>query len=83
MGDMVKWAGDCSTEGCTNTGDPDELRYWPGGMRATRGALPSPPICPAHRPAVEAKMADPRHWRAVYSVGVLLFRPTGVSAEVQ
>jgi hypothetical protein len=80
---MVKRAGDCSIEGCANTADPDELRYWPGGKRATRGALPSLPICPAHRPAVEAKMADPRHWRAVYHGAVLSFRPTGVSAEVQ
>ena len=79
---MMKPAGECSIEGCANTGDPDELRYWPGGMRATRGALPSLPICPAHRPTVEAKMADPR-WRAVYHVGVLSFRPTGVSAGVQ
>jgi len=78
---MAKPLGECSIQGCGNSGDPHELRYWPGGMRATRGALPSLPICEAHRPMVAAKMTDPRHWRAVYSLRVLSFRPTGVSAE--
>ena len=47
----------------------------------TRGTLPRLPVCETHWLTVQAKMADPRHWRTVYSVGVLSFRPTGVSPD--
>ena len=78
---MGKGPGECCIGSCITIGEPRELRYWPGGMRETRGALPKLPVCETHWPSVQAKMADPRRWRAVHSVGVLLFRPTGVSPE--
>jgi hypothetical protein len=78
---MGKRPGECSIEACVTIGEACELRYWPGGMRETRGALPRLPICETHWPTVQAKMARPRQWRAVYSLGVLSFRPTGVSPE--
>ena len=77
---MSKPPAGCSIGGCANPGESRELAYWPGGMSQTRGARPSLPICEDHLPVVQAKLADPRHWRAVYHVGVLSFRPTGVSA---
>ena len=78
---MVKRPGQCAFGSCISAGELRKLRYWPGGMRETRGTLPSVCLCETHLPSVVAKMIDARHWRAVYSVGVLSFRPTGVSLE--
>ena len=75
---MGKRPGQCSIGGCMTIGEPHALRYWPGGMTETRGSLPTLSVCETHWPAVQAKLADPRHWRAVHSVGVLSFRGTGV-----
>jgi hypothetical protein len=78
---MNKRPGQCSIGACITISEPRELRYWPGGMMGTRGTLPRLPVCETHWLTVQAKMADPRHWRTVYSVGVLSFRPTGVSPD--
>ena len=77
---MVKPVGECCIGGCASSGELHVLRYWPGGMSGARGALPSLALCGAHWPVTETKFADARHWRAVYSLGVLSFRPTGVGA---
>jgi hypothetical protein len=78
---MIKPRGECAIGTCSSIGEPRALRYWPGGMREIRGTRPRLAICDPHWPSVEAKMADPRHWRAVYRLGVLSFRPTGVSPD--
>ena len=76
---MGKLHGQCSIGACTTLGEARELPYWPGGMKGARGTQPRVPVCETHWLTVQAKMADPLHWRSVYSGGVLSFRPTGVS----
>ena len=79
MSTVSKRPGECAVQGCVDSSSRRELPYWPGGMRETRGARPVLPICGAHWSMVQSKMADGRHWRAVYSMGVLSFRTTGVA----